>query len=138
MTNLLGSNDMLETQQDSDITSSGFIYLGFYVHCTGHITTGGWKGRGNQYIQLVRVLYCKLPTNGKQLPALQLEAVPGTEPGLRGGRRECYHSATMAPYIIRKRTRLLWENVGAHTRSFHHLQPDSPSTSAQMVLGMPS
>ena len=38
------------------------------------------KGRGNQYIQFVRVLYCKLPTNGKQLPAFPLEAVPGIEP----------------------------------------------------------
>ena len=46
---------------------------------------GSWKGRGNQYIQFVRVLYCKLPTNGKQLPAFPLEAVPGIEPGLRGG-----------------------------------------------------
>ena len=41
---------------------------------------GSWKGRGNQYIQFIRVLYCKLPTNGKQLPAFRLEAVPGTEP----------------------------------------------------------
>ena len=49
-------------------------------HCTGHIMMGSWKGRGNQYIQFVRVLYCKLPTNGKQLPAFPLEAVPGTEP----------------------------------------------------------
>ena len=60
-----------------------FIYLGFlrrFQHCTGPITTGSWKGRGNQYIQFVRVLYCKLPTNGKQLPAFPLEAVPGTEP----------------------------------------------------------
>ena len=40
---------------------------------------GSWKGRGNQYIQLVKVLCCKLPTNGKQLPAFPLEAVPGTE-----------------------------------------------------------
>ena len=58
-----------------------FIYLfgvlRHFQHCTGHITTGSWKGRGNQYIQLVRVLYCKLPTNGKQLPAFPLEAVPG-------------------------------------------------------------
>ena len=57
-----------------------FIYLfgvlrGFQ-HCTGHITTGSWKGRGNQYIQLVKVLYCKLPTNGKQLPAIPLEVEP--------------------------------------------------------------
>ena len=59
-----------------------FIYLfgglRCFQHCTGHITTGSWKGRGNQYIQLVKVLYCKLPTNGKQLPAFPLEAVPGT------------------------------------------------------------
>ena len=61
-----------------------FIYLfgvlRRFQHCTGHITTGSWKGRGNQYIQLVKVLYCKLPTNGKQLPAFPLEAVPGIEP----------------------------------------------------------
>ena len=61
-----------------------FIYLfgvlRRFQHCTGHITTGSWKGRGNQYIQFVRVLYCKLPTNGKQLPAFPLEAVAGIEP----------------------------------------------------------
>ena len=44
---------------------------------------GSWKGRGNQYIQFVRVLYCKL--FGKQLPAFPLEAMPGIEIGLRGG-----------------------------------------------------
>ena len=37
-------------------------------------------GSWNQYIQFIRVLYCKLPTNGKQLPAFPLEAIPGTEP----------------------------------------------------------
>ena len=42
--------------------------------------TGSWKGRGNRYIEFVRVLYCKLPTNGKQLAAFPLEAMPGTEP----------------------------------------------------------
>ena len=61
-----------------------FIYL-FGVlhrlqHCTGHIMTGSRKGRGNQYIQFVGVLYCKLLTNGKQLPAFPLEAMLGTEP----------------------------------------------------------
>ena len=57
-----------------------FAVLRRFQHCTGHIMTGSWKGRGNQYIQFVRVLYCKLPTNGKQLPAFPLEALPGTEP----------------------------------------------------------
>ena len=60
-----------------------FIYL-FGVlrrqHCTGHITTGSWKGRGNQYIEFARVVYCKLPTNGKQLPAFPLKAITGIEP----------------------------------------------------------
>ena len=51
-----------------------------FRHCTGHITTGSSKARGNQYIQFVRVLYCKLKTNGKQLTALPLEALLGTEP----------------------------------------------------------
>ena len=67
------------------LSFSVFIYLfgvlRRFQHCTGHITTGSWKGRGNQYIQFVRVLYCKLPTNSKQLPAFPLEAVPGIEPG---------------------------------------------------------
>ena len=38
-------------------------------HILGHITTGRLVDRGNQYIKLVKVLYCKLPTIGKQLPA---------------------------------------------------------------------
>ena len=62
--------------------------------------TGSWKGRGNQYIEFARVVYCKLPTNGKQLPAFPLEPMQGSNPGLRGGRRECYHSATVAPGSI--------------------------------------
>ena len=60
-----------------------FILFGVlrrFQHCTGHITTGSWKGRGNQYIEFIRVLYCKLPTNGKQLPAFPLEAMTGIEP----------------------------------------------------------
>ena len=61
-----------------------FIYLfgvlHRFQHCTGHITTGSWKGRGNQYIEFARVVYCKLPTNGKQLPAFPLKAITGIEP----------------------------------------------------------
>ena len=57
---------------------------------------GSWEDRGNQYIQLFKILYGKLSTNSKQLPAFPLEVGPGTKPDLRGGRRECYHSATMA------------------------------------------
>ena len=51
-----------------------------FQHCTCHITTGTWKGRGNQYIQLVKVLHCKLSTNSKRLPAFPLEAMPESKP----------------------------------------------------------
>ena len=47
-----------------------FFHLGFYVACkhyTFHITTGSFVGRGNQYIQFVKVLYCKLLTIGNEL-----------------------------------------------------------------------
>ena len=54
-----------------------FGVLCHFQNCTGHITTGS---RGNQYIESVRVVYCKLPTNGKQLPAFPLDAVTGMEP----------------------------------------------------------
>ena len=37
------------------------------THCLGHIMTGSFEGSGNQYMQLVKVLYCKLPINSKQL-----------------------------------------------------------------------
>ena len=57
-----------------------FGVLRRFQHCTGDITTGSWKGRGNQYIQFARVVYCKLPTNGKQLPAFPLKAMTGIEP----------------------------------------------------------
>ena len=63
---------------------SWFIYLlgilRHFQHYTGHITAGSWEGRGNQYIQLVKFLYCKLPTNGKQIPAFPLEVGLGTKP----------------------------------------------------------
>ena len=38
-----------------------------FQHCIGHVTTGSFMGRGNQYIQSVEVLYCKLLTISKKL-----------------------------------------------------------------------
>ena len=51
--------------------------------------------RGNQYIQLVKVLYCKLPTISKQLPTFPHKVRVWTT-DLRGGRGVSYHCATMA------------------------------------------
>ena len=81
---LVNYRNTLCTNAISDIIEKPLIYLfgvlRRFQHCTGHITTGSWKGRGNQYIEFVRDLYCKLPTNGKQLPAFPLEAMTGIEP----------------------------------------------------------
>ena len=70
------------TDSDIGLALATVVYLfgvfHRFQHFTGHIMTGSWEGRGNQYIQFLRVLYCKLPTNGKQLPAFPLEAVPGS------------------------------------------------------------
>ena len=38
---------------------------------------GSFMDRGNQYIHLVKVLYCELALNGKQLPSFKLEVRPG-------------------------------------------------------------
>ena len=51
-----------------DVFISLFGVLRHFQHCTGHITMVSFIGRGNQYIQLVKVLYCTLQTIGKQLP----------------------------------------------------------------------
>ena len=77
-TDLVGVIVQSPTLKEIDFTYF-FIYLfgvlRHFQHCTGHITTGSWKGRGNQYIEFARVVYCKLPTNGKQLPAFPLKAI---------------------------------------------------------------
>ena len=77
-------NAILEESSTTKEESVDFIYLfgvlHRFQHCTGHITTGSWKSRGNQYIEFARVLYCKVPTNGKQLPAFPHKALTGIEP----------------------------------------------------------
>ena len=96
-----------------------FIYLfgvlRRFQHCTGHITTGSWKGRGNQYIEFARVVYCKLPTNGKQLPAFPLKAITGIEP------RPQRWEARVLP-LCHRGPRLLFQGQGSnqgHTITLH-------------------
>ena len=95
-----------------------FGILRRFQHCTGHITTGSWKGRGNQYIEFARVVYCKLPTNGKQLPAFPLTAMTGINP--RPQRRE----ARVLPLCHRGPPRpQRWE---ARVLPFSHHAPPPP------------
>ena len=51
-------------------------------------------------MQLVKVLYCKLPTNSKQLPAFPLEAVPGTEPWPQRWEARVLPLCHHGPYLI--------------------------------------
>ena len=105
-----------------------FGVLRRFQHCTGHIMTGSWKGRGNQYIQFVRVLYCKLPTNGKQLPAFPLEAVLGIEP--RPQRWEArvlplWHRGSCVPCLIQPDSSEYsvhwWSSLGLYELSVRNL-----------------
>ena len=89
-----------------------FWVLRRFQHCTGHITTSSWKGRGNQYIQFVRVLYCKLPTNGKQLPAFPLEAVPGTKPRPQRWEEKLHQGQYTEKNISPMKVTILYECVG--------------------------
>ena len=41
---------VLESKVGSLFRFCLFGVLRRFQHCTGHITTGSWKGRGNQYI----------------------------------------------------------------------------------------
>ena len=43
-------NRLMQTIWDSTVLDCLFGVLRRFQHCTGHITTGSWKGRGNQYI----------------------------------------------------------------------------------------
>ena len=58
---------------------------------------GSFMGRGNDYIQLVKVLYCKLRVSNYQLSHLRSGRDSNFD--LRGRRQECYHSATVAPLL---------------------------------------
>ena len=58
---------------------------------------GSWKGRRNQYIKLVKVLYCKLLAKGN--PLSYLRSGRDSNSDLRGGRQVCYHCASVAPVI---------------------------------------
>ena len=78
-----------------------FISFGFichFQHCTGHIITGNFVGRGNQKIQLVNVLYCKLLTNSKQLPTFP-QGAQGFEPLTSEVEGECVTTVSLWPYI---------------------------------------
>ena len=79
-----------------------FIYLGFYVTFnTAQVISRRVVGRAEQTSTYSSLGFCTVncrPTaSNYQLSHLRPCQEPN--PGIRGGRRECYHSATVAPPI---------------------------------------
>ena len=89
-----------ETSQVDFSLSSMFIYLGFYVAFnTVQVISRRLVGRAEEtstYSSLgFCTVNCRPQASNYQLS--HLRPCRESNPGLRGGRRECYHSATMAP-----------------------------------------
>ena len=69
-----------------------FSYFTLLSTLLAHFVMGSFVGRGNQYIQLVKILYCKLQTIGKQL-----QSFPHKVWGLNHRPQRCEASVTTAP-----------------------------------------
>ena len=77
-----------------------FIYLGFYVAFNTVEVISQWVvGRAEETSTYRSLGFCTVkcwPT-ASNYQLCHLRPCRGSNPGLRGGRRECYHSATVAP-----------------------------------------
>ena len=88
---------------DSDFSFSNhvvFIYLGFYVAFnTVQVISRRVVGRLEETSTCSSLRFCTVncqPT-ASNYQLSHLRPCRGSNPGLRSGRRECYHSATVAP-----------------------------------------
>ena len=113
-----------------------FIYLGFYVAFnTVQVISRRVVGRAEEtstYSSLgFCTVNCRLTASNYQLSHLRPSR--GSNPGLRGGRREYYHSATVAPVIM---IYILLRNNWHLTspRIEHQVCPDNPRHSVQMTF----
>ena len=77
-----------------------FIYLGFYLAFnTVQVISRQVVGRAEETSTYSSLGFCTVncqPT-ASNYQLSHLRPCQGSNPGLRGGRRECYHPATMAP-----------------------------------------
>ena len=78
-----------------------FIYLGFYVAFnTVQVISRRVVGRAEETSTYSSLGFCTVncQSTASNYQLSHLRPCWGSNPGLRGGRRECYHSATVAPY----------------------------------------
>ena len=82
-----------------------FIYLGFYITFNTVQVISRWVvGRAEETSTYSSLGFCTVnwrPT-ASNYQLSHLRPCRESNPSLRGGRRECYHSATMAPCWIKK------------------------------------
>ena len=82
-----------------------FIYLGFYV-AFNTVQVISWRvvGRAEETSTYSSLGFCTVNCRpmASNYQLSHLRPWQGSNPGLRGGRRECYHSATMAPTFLSK------------------------------------
>ena len=98
-----------------------FIYLGFYVAFnTVQVISRRVVGRAEETSTYSSLGFCTVncrPT-ASNYQLSHLRPCWGSNPDLRGGRRECYHSATVAPQTHHKTLTLKLFSVGNVT-PFH-------------------
>ena len=67
------NNDIKAIYNSPDIANNIHPTSGLFIWGLTSLSTlfrsGSFMGRGNQYTQLVKVLYCKLPAIGEKLPS---------------------------------------------------------------------
>ena len=79
-----------------------FIYLGFYIAFNTVQVISRWLvGRAEETSTCSSLGFCTVncPPMVRNYQLSHLRLRQEWNPGLRGGRRECYHSASVAPYI---------------------------------------
>ena len=80
--------------------ASQFIYLGFYVavQVISRRVVGRAEETSTYSLLGFCTVNCRPMASNYQLS--HLRPCRGSNPGLRGGRRECYYSATVAPFCL--------------------------------------
>ena len=88
------------SQGCTQTSNSSWIYLGFYVAFnTVQVISQRVVGRAEETSTYSSLGFCTVNCRpmASNYQLSHLRPWQGSNPGLRGGRRECYHSATVAP-----------------------------------------
>ena len=97
----------LASIQTNTHTALKFIYLGFYVAFNTVQVISRWVvGRAEETSTYSSLGFCTVncrPT-ASNYQLSHMRPCRESNPGLRDGRRECYHSATVAPYSLKRST----------------------------------